>query len=195
MGKIKIVEKFQGEGMMRLKDEPWQNLIKLDNGSFNETLTTIEFITTVGHKITSNKTSIFEEDEQMTTYTASLNDIGGPQILIDKLKTKKDFYVLRSFYPGSFIIIMTTDSNYQAPPDLPFDIAEIQFNSDDHIRYQNGQIAISSSSDNLGHNKGANRGIQIESNINGGEGYTVTIFNMDGNHPVWGLMFKWHLNK
>ncbi|HOX77018.1 MAG TPA: hypothetical protein PLW31_03175 [Bacteroidales bacterium] len=76
--------------------------------------------------------------------------------------------------------------SYQAPLELPFKIDDIRFLSDDHIRYQNGQIAVTSSSDNQGHNKGANRGIQIEPNISGGEGYTITIFNIDGNHPLWG---------
>lgn len=68
---------------------------------------------------------------------------------------------------------------------LPIDIGDIQFLSDDHIRYQNGQAVISTSSDSEGHNK-ANRVIQVEPNINGGDGYTVTIFNKDGNHPLWG---------
>lgn len=186
MAKIKIVEKFQGRAMMRLLDEPWQKLIKLDQGTFIESDSKITFETTEGLSVTADKSSIFEEDDQKISYSGNMNDIGGPQILVDKLKSKKDFYVLRSFYPGSFLVVLTTDSNYQAPPELPFEIDNIQFLSDDHIRYQNGQIAVTASSDSNGHNKGANRGIQIEPNINGGEGYTVTIFNMDGNHPLWG---------
>lgn len=186
MATIKIVEKFQGQAMMRLLDEPWQKLVKLDQGTFSETSSGITFKTTEGLCITADKTSVFEDDDQKISYSGSMNDIGGPQILIDKLKSKKDFYVLRSFYPGSFLVVLTTDANFQAPPELPFEIDEIQFLSDDHIRYQNGQIAVTSSSDSQGHNKGANRGIQVEPNISGGEGYTVTIFNMDGNHPIWG---------
>lgn len=69
---------------------------------------------------------------------------------------------------------------------MSINISNIRFHSDDHIRYENGKVAITSSSDSNGHNKGANRGIQVEPNINGGEGYTVTMFNLDGNHPVWG---------
>jgi hypothetical protein len=56
---------------------------------------------------------------------------------------------------------------------------KIMFISTDHIRYQNG-IDVS------GHNYNCRRGVKIESNINGGIGYTVTMYNMDGNHPVWG---------
>lgn len=53
------------------------------------------------------------------------------------------------------------------------------FDSNDHIRYQNG-IDVS------GHNYNCHRRIEIKNNINGGEGYTVTIYNLDGIHPVWG---------
>lgn len=186
MAKIKIVEKYQGKALMRLNDDPWQKLIKLEQGTFVENQNIITFKTSEGLSVTADKTSIYEEDDQKISYWGNMNEIGGPQILVDKLKEKKYFYVLRSFYPGSFLVVLTTDSNYQAPPELPFEIDKIQFLSDDHIRYQNRQIVVTSSSDSQGHNKGANRGIQIELNLNGGEGYTVTIFNMNGNHPLWG---------
>lgn len=55
----------------------------------------------------------------------------------------------------------------------------IKFESSDHIRYANG-IDVS------GHNYGCNRQIEIQKNIEGGEGYTVTIYNLDVNHPLWG---------
>lgn len=55
---------------------------------------------------------------------------------------------------------------------------QIIFDSTDHVRFQNG-INVS------GHNKGCNRRISVEKNINGEEGYTVTIFNLDGIHPLW----------
>lgn len=54
----------------------------------------------------------------------------------------------------------------------------IIFDSTDHVRFQNG-IDVS------GHNLGCNRRLSIEKNISGAEGYTVTLFNLDGNHPVW----------
>ena len=61
-----------------------------------------------------------------------------------------------------------------------FPIGEkVKFDSTDHIRYANG-IDIS------GHNYGCNRQIEIQKNIEGGEGYTVTIYNLDGVHPFWG---------
>ena len=47
------------------------------------------------------------------------------------------------------------------------------------MRYQNGQLVF-------GSHGGTKRGIKIESNISGEDGYTVTIHNIDGNHPVWG---------
>lgn len=54
----------------------------------------------------------------------------------------------------------------------------VAFTSTDHIRFQNGH-------DVSGHNYGCNRKIVIENNIQGDEGYTVTMFNLDGIHPLW----------
>lgn len=54
----------------------------------------------------------------------------------------------------------------------------VAFDSSDHIRFQNGQ-------DVSGHNYGCNRRFVIEKNIEGGEGYTVTMYNLDGLHPLW----------
>jgi len=55
---------------------------------------------------------------------------------------------------------------------------EVIFDSSDHIRFQNGK-------DVSGHNYGCNRRFVIEKNIEGGEGYTVTLYNLDGLHPIW----------
>lgn len=54
----------------------------------------------------------------------------------------------------------------------------ICFTSSDHVRFQDGQ-------DVSGHNLGSNRRLVIEKDIEGGEGYTVTIYNLDGIHPLW----------
>ena len=54
----------------------------------------------------------------------------------------------------------------------------VSFDSSDHIRFQNGK-------DVSGHNLGCNRRFVIEKNIEGGEGYTVTMYNLDGLHPLW----------
>lgn len=54
----------------------------------------------------------------------------------------------------------------------------IHFDTSDHIRFQNG-IDVS------GHNYGCNRRFVIEKNINGGIGYTITMYNLDGLHPLW----------
>jgi hypothetical protein len=52
------------------------------------------------------------------------------------------------------------------------------FKSPDHLRYENG-IHVA------GPHGGAGRAVKVEPNVSGYEGYTVTIFNLDGNHPVW----------
>ena len=59
------------------------------------------------------------------------------------------------------------------------DLGNVRFISDDHVRYEDGHEVS-------GNNKGANRGIEIELNTQGGEGYTVTFYNLDGDHPAWG---------
>lgn len=54
----------------------------------------------------------------------------------------------------------------------------VVFDSSDHVRFQNGL-------DVSGHNLGCNRRLVIEKNIEDDEGYTVTIYNLDGIHPLW----------
>jgi hypothetical protein len=50
-------------------------------------------------------------------------------------------------------------------------IGSVTFDSSDHVRFQNGR-------DVSGHNYGCNRRLVIEKNIQGGEGYTVTMYNL-----------------
>jgi hypothetical protein len=60
------------------------------------------------------------------------------------------------------------------------------FKSSDHLRYQNGAHVA-------GPHAGAGRVVKVEPNINGcegynvssGDGFIVTVFNLDGDHPVW----------
>lgn len=70
-----------------------------------------------------------------------------------------------------FINYIIEGNNY--PPD-----GYVSFDTSDHIRFQNGM-------DVSGHNYGCNRRFMIEKNIEGGEGYTVTLYNLDGLHPLW----------
>lgn len=58
--------------------------------------------------------------------------------------------------------------------------------SPDHLRYENGRHVS-------GPHGGAGRAVKVEPNVSGcegydikaGDGYIVTVFNLDGNHPVW----------
>lgn len=60
------------------------------------------------------------------------------------------------------------------------------FKSSDHLRYENGVHVADP-------HGGANRAVKVEPNINGcngyniqgGDGYIVTIYNLDGMHPAW----------
>ena len=55
---------------------------------------------------------------------------------------------------------------------------KLVFDSSDHIRFQNRQ-------DVSGHNYNCHRRLVIEKNIQGSKGYTVTMYNLDGVHPLW----------
>ena len=70
-----------------------------------------------------------------------------------------------------FIQYLIDGSNYPSA-------GYVSFDTSDHIRFQNGK-------DISGHNYGCNRRFVIEKNIEGGEGYTVTVYNLDGLHPFW----------
>jgi hypothetical protein len=59
------------------------------------------------------------------------------------------------------------------------DLSSVYFVSDSHQRYENN-IPV------RGLQTNCKRAVKIENNIDGGEGCSVTIFNLDGNHPLWG---------
>ena len=71
------------------------------------------------------------------------------------------------------IFIESLKNGNNNPPE-----GSICFTSSDHVRFQDGQ-------DVSGHNLGSNRRLVIEKDIEGGEGYTVTIYNLDGIQPLW----------
>ena len=61
--------------------------------------------------------------------------------------------------------------------ELPIDLTDFKFVSDDHIRYENGQ-------ERKADNKGAMRGVRIQTSDN--KTFSASIYNMSGIHPVWG---------
>lgn len=65
---------------------------------------------------------------------------------------------------------------------------KIVFDSSDHVRFQNGQ-------DVSGHNYNCHRRITIEKNIEGDEGYTVAMYNMDAYIHYGRTIFKCPPNK
>jgi hypothetical protein len=52
------------------------------------------------------------------------------------------------------------------------------FISPDHLRFEHEQHVS-------GPYGGAARAVKVEPDIEGADGYTVTIYNLDGDHPVW----------
>ena len=83
----------------------------------------------------------------------------------------KDNPLKIEFMTKDFISYIIEGNNH--PP-----VGYVSFDSSDHIRFQNGK-------DVSGHNYGCNRRFVIEKNIQEGEGYTVTVYNLDGLHPIW----------
>lgn len=59
------------------------------------------------------------------------------------------------------------------------DLSNFKFISSDHIRYENGV-------DNYGHQKGANRMVEIIKHESVKDAFKVTMYNLDGNHPLSG---------
>lgn len=87
------------------------------------------------------------------------------------LESGEVYRVLIANLMNTIIDSLLAGNNY--PPQ-----GRVTFDSSDHIRYCDG-IDVS------GHNYGCNRRIVIEKNIEGGEGYTITMINLDGVHPFW----------
>jgi hypothetical protein len=59
------------------------------------------------------------------------------------------------------------------------DLSNVYFVSDSHQRYENG-VAV------RGLQQGCKRAVKIENNISGNEGYSVTIYTLDGARPFGG---------
>lgn len=72
-----------------------------------------------------------------------------------------------------------------SPSNSKINLDNFRFISSDHIRYENGI-------DNYGHQKGAHRGIEILKHDSVKDAFKVTMYNMDGNHPVWGTNIQMH---
>ncbi|MGI6319871.1 MAG: tetratricopeptide repeat protein [Bacteroidales bacterium] len=70
-----------------------------------------------------------------------------------------------------------SDSSDKSGGNPSIDLSDFKFLSDDHTRIQNGQPTNAD-------NKGAWRGIRVKSSDN--QTFFVTMYNMNGNHPVWG---------
>ncbi len=92
---------------------------------------------------------------------------------VDEIKKKRIFVIQIKKREMSNEFIKNILEGNNNPP-----VGCVIFDSSDHIRFQNGQ-------DVSGHNYECNRRFVIEKNIKGGEGYTVTMYNLDGIHPLW----------
>lgn len=102
--RITITESFQGESLMRLTNEPWAQLLKLNGGQFYEHQESIELINTDGVRIRVNTKEPFDNNDLNITFIGDLNEIGGPQALFEISKSNKSHLILKSFYPKSFYV-------------------------------------------------------------------------------------------
>jgi hypothetical protein len=68
--------------------------------------------------------------------------------------------------------------NIPAKNMLPIDLDNFIYESSDHLRYENN-VHVS------GPHGGAKRVIRVEKSSSGLSAYTVTLFNADGDHPLW----------
>lgn len=92
--------------------------------------------------------------------------------------TKTEIYDIMKPYTDEFdISIPEIRQMFESKINLDIELDFI-FKSSNHIRYENN-IHVS------GPHGGARRAIKIEPNINDNEVYTITIYNLDGKHPVW----------
>lgn len=86
----------------------------------------------------------------------------GMRDLLYRYKRTLDALLTEQSYRSSVIINNTS-----------IDLSNFIMYSSDHVRFQDGKHVS-------GPHGGAPRAIKIESNIFGGRGYTVTVYNMDG---------------
>ena len=109
MKKIKIIGKSQGVSPLNLFDNLWQKVLKLDNGTFHETSSQITFKTTDDEELLILwKDGVLEENDQIITYRGAM--IHGPALKVDKIKSEKDRYVFRTYFPGpGFFVGLTAE--------------------------------------------------------------------------------------
>jgi hypothetical protein len=93
------------------------------------------------------------------------------------LQSGKIAKVTFSYSSPEKLIEFYYEQNDEDEGTLDLEGLEFVFHSSDHLRYENGRHIS-------GPHGGAPRVVKVEPNISGNEGYTVTIFNIDGEQPV-----------
>lgn len=106
-----------------------------------------------------------------------------PQTVVYMQLSLNDNYITGKKCLGTNVIDTAKKQELVTNPKI--NLTNIKFTSSDHIRYENGI-------DKYGHQKGANRGIEIVGDDQFKDAFNVTIFNLNGNHPVWGTNIQMH---
>lgn len=140
--------------------------------------------------------ALYEHDHLTKTYLGTWPD--GKRFRIvqpsDELRSlfqvmeKENITIGSMFSDGYAVTFQLSNSLQRSESKYKSDIidATATFNSSNHQRFENGMPVRGL--------QYCNRTIEIKPNTEGckgyniaaGDGYIITVFNMDGNHPVWG---------
>lgn len=142
--------------------ERGQLLVKIEDSAVNNYIIrqfSFGEISTNGDRIMWSK-DIFNNNEETERNNPDISSLFFQQGVLSKVTfTIHDPNILVEFYPSNFESM-----------NLDF-----LFKSSSHIRFENGKQVSPKQ-------VGVNRAIKVESK---GETYIVTLYNLDGNHPVW----------
>lgn len=113
----------------------------------------------------------------MIGYYQSMNvfDIMG-EIALESEVGKATFSLAKRWVSN---LIKTDEEPFLEKPNSIL-LEDINFESPDHLRFEDG-VHVSGP-----HDGGAGRAVKIEPNIQGGAGYSVSVINLDGVHPLFG---------
>ena len=122
---------------------------------------------------------LIEEKIPEETFSRRLEKLVDTQVIPVGAITYDNFQKCRTF-KWIYEEVITDDKSK-----LPFELSHMTFFSSHHKRYESGV-------DKYGLQEGAHRGIEILRHESINDAYKVTMYNMDGNHPVWRTNIQMH---
>ncbi len=128
MTTITISDKFQGRGGMRHLDEPWQELLKFDGGTFSETDTQISFIATNGQVVDVKKRDIADITNNYIVYRGTHKKnidslVGGSVFVVQSNNDNKRFTIKSTLGSGFYLVV-----------DLSNEASNDKIDTDDYLK-------------------------------------------------------------